>query len=228
MPCFHNIKLEVLRHKRIFQNDCVSFSLHCSWTSVDKLNPNRRSHFTLHHKLLYCKVCTRWSLSIWPTTIKNRMRFEVLMAVKISMLVFRVLTLCGLVVDTSISDKHTNILLHLLGWRWKQYVPLKCRYLPTSPLNLTTQKTSVDRTRTVSVHYLPNVLQSTVMKMCFWNIHIVSADKTWVHHNVSEIKKQSMLWMQGWSIHINHVSWAFAETFYFTPWAMKSHFCWSA
>jgi hypothetical protein len=34
-------------------------------------------------------------------------------------------------------------------WRWRQYVPPKCRYLPTSPHGVTTQKTNTDIFTTV-------------------------------------------------------------------------------
>jgi hypothetical protein len=40
--------------------------------------------------------------------------------------------------------KRTLVALSLQPWRWRQYVPPKCRYLPTSPHGDTTQDTNID------------------------------------------------------------------------------------
>jgi hypothetical protein len=55
-------------------------------------------------------------------------RFDVVTAVKKSMSFFWVVT-CH---------------LHLQRWRWRQYVPLKFWYLPTSSHRVKTQKTNID------------------------------------------------------------------------------------
>jgi hypothetical protein len=68
------------------------------------------------------------------------LRFEVLIAVKMPMLVFWVVMPCGLVGGT--------YSLCLQPKKWRQYVPPKCSaylYLPTSSHDVTTQKINMDK-----------------------------------------------------------------------------------
>jgi hypothetical protein len=69
---------------------------------------------------------------------ENDMKFEVLPAVKMSMLVFWVVTPCGLAVRYQ--RLRGTYCLHLQGWKWRKYVAPKRCYPPLSPQGVTTQK----------------------------------------------------------------------------------------
>jgi hypothetical protein len=71
------------------------------------------------------------------------------------MLVFWVVTPCGLV-GRYLHFRRTNC-LHLQPWRLRQDVPLKSRYLPTSPHDVTDQKTNID----ISPPWEPLILYSS-------------------------------------------------------------------
>jgi hypothetical protein len=71
------------------------------------------------------------------------MRFEVLTAVKMSMLVLWVVT------PFRLAGRYRRFgetyCLHLKGCKWRQYFPLKNYHPPTSPHGVTTQKTNIDK-----------------------------------------------------------------------------------
>jgi hypothetical protein len=82
---------------------------------------------------------------MWNNVLKAKLplRFEVLTAVKISTLVFWVVTPCGLVGRYQrFGGTHCHHLQHF--GRLLQYVPPKRWYIPTSPHGVTTQKTSIN------------------------------------------------------------------------------------
>jgi hypothetical protein len=90
-------------------------------------------------------------------------RSEVLTVLKIlmSMLVFRVVMLCGLVGLLMLCN---NFMSHLQGQQWRHYVPLKCWHLLTCPHGVTTQKTNID----MEYDYLgtSEIVQVWVSRLC--------------------------------------------------------------
>lgn len=51
---------------------------------------------------------------------------------------------CACYCDTSLQSKLNCTILYLHGWRRRQFVHPKPRYLPTSPQGITAQKTNID------------------------------------------------------------------------------------
>jgi hypothetical protein len=91
-------------------------------------------NITLSPSKYRCKGIS-WNQANWDRDIPKYLRYKVLMAAKMSVLVFWVVKPCGLA-----GRYHRfggTYCLHLQGWR---------RCLPTSPHGVTTHKTNIDTT----------------------------------------------------------------------------------
>jgi hypothetical protein len=84
--------------------------------------------------------------------------FKVLTAEKMFMFVFLVVTPCGLV---GRYQSFEGTFFDLQSWRWRQYIPLKRLYLPTSPHVVTPR-------RTISTNYCSFHETKSVLLMNNW------------------------------------------------------------
>jgi hypothetical protein len=109
---------------------------------------------------LHIKFQLNRSINLKVTTRTNSIVhtiLEVFTAVKMLVLVFGVVMPYGLV-GRCFGEM---CCLHIQPWRWRQYVPPKRWYLPTSPRDVTALKTSIDST----VHFTvqPNFVTETIL-----------------------------------------------------------------
>jgi hypothetical protein len=78
----------------------------------------------------------KYNIFLWdPLNIPNCLWYQVLMLVKVMMLLYWVVTPCGLIGRYSRFGE--------IYWIWRQYVSPKWCYLPTSPHGITTQKNNI-------------------------------------------------------------------------------------
>jgi hypothetical protein len=122
-------------------------------------------------------VCIIWDLS----GVVLYLRFQVHMAVKMSMLVFWVVTPCGLV--GRYQRFGGTYRLHLQGWRRRQYDPPKGWYAPMSPHGVTTQKTNIEpilcmiKYIFVALQMLVFISEEVVLRKCIFNFKRLIARK---------------------------------------------------
>jgi hypothetical protein len=115
-------------------------------------------------------------------------RYEVLVAVKMSMLLLLAALLRGLVGRNQHFWK--TYCLHLQGWRWRQYVSLKLWFLPTSPHGVTTQKNNTDNFR---------ILWRLPLSLLHWQVFASLILVLWrIYYSNSATLGSSIFMQTGW------------------------------